>query len=200
MGEFSREEIEEAYRHYVLTGLVGEDWVAWSQLFTDDATYLDHFYGTFHGPAEIQKFLESTMSFAPHVYSVLEWYNIDGTQIVYKVWNRADNPKPGGPAIEFPSLQIIRYAGNGKWSSEEDWWIVKEMKAFNEAYQAASLEFDPDHKYKMSRLDWGPWVDWARPGDGHVAPSWLGRDDVVKVASVREMSFGERRDLGGSRD
>ena len=42
--------------------------------------------------ATIQKFLESTMSFAPHVYSPLVWYNIDGDQIVYKVVNRADNP------------------------------------------------------------------------------------------------------------
>jgi hypothetical protein len=195
MSEFSRDEVEEAYRHYFMTGPVNEDWVAWSQLFTADATYLDHFYGTFHGPEEIQKFLESTMSFAPHVYSALEWYNIDGTQIVYKVWNRADNPEPGGAPIEFPSLQIIRYAGDGKWSSEEDWWIVKEMKAFNVAYEAASEAHDPKFKEKMSRADWGQWVDWARPGEDHVAPSWLGRDDVPKVTNVREMSFGERRNL-----
>jgi hypothetical protein len=199
MTEFSRDEVEEAYRHYYLTGPVHEDWLAWSQLFTDDATYLDHFYGTFHGPTEIQKFLESTMSFAPHVYSALEWYNIDGMHIVYKCWNRADNPQAGGPPIEFPSLQIIRYAGNGKWASEEDWWIVKEMKAFNEAYEAASKAHDPDHKEKMSRLDWGAWVDWARPTEGHVAPSWLGREDVAKVTNVREMDFGQRRDLGGGK-
>ena len=53
--------MEEAFRHYFLTGPVGEDWVAWSQLFTDDAPYFDHFYGTFRGPHEIQMFLESTM-------------------------------------------------------------------------------------------------------------------------------------------
>ena len=85
MTDFSRDEVEAAFRHYFLTGPVGEDWVAWSQLFTDDAPYLDHFYGTFRGPREIQMFLESTMSFAPHVYSPLVWYNIDGDQIVYKV-------------------------------------------------------------------------------------------------------------------
>ena len=95
------------------------------------------------------------MSFAPHVYSPLVWYNIDGTQIVYKVMNRADNPEPGGPPIEFPSLQIIHYAGDGKWASEEDWWIVREMKRFNEQYQDACREHDPDHAQKMSRLDWG---------------------------------------------
>jgi hypothetical protein len=45
----------------------------------------------------------------------------------------------------------------------------------------------------MTRLNWGPWVDWARPPDGHEAkPSWLGRSDVRPIATVREMDFGER--------
>ena len=179
MADFGRDEVKAAFQHYFLTGPVGEDWVAWSQLFTEDAPYFDHFYGTFRGPHEIQMFLESTMSFAPHVYSPLVWYNIDGDQIVYKVVNRADNPQPGGAPIEFPSLQVIHYAGDGKWSSEEDWWIVREMKRFNEQYQAACREHDPDFPQQMSRRDWGSWVDWARPAhDGSAKPSWLGRDDI----------------------
>ena len=40
---YDRDEVEAAFRHYFLTGPVGEDWVAWSQLFTPDATYNDHF-------------------------------------------------------------------------------------------------------------------------------------------------------------
>ncbi len=191
MASFDRAEVEEAFRHYFLTGPVLEDWVAWSQLFTDDAPYFDHFYGTFTGPFEIQQFLESTMSYASHVYSPLAWYNIDGDQIVYKVVNRADNPAPGGPPIEFPSLQVIRYAGDGKWASEEDWWIMREMKAFNAAYLAAREEH-PDHD-PMSRLDWGTAFDWARPPAGHpTAPSWLGRDDVPQVTNIRDMTFGTR--------
>jgi hypothetical protein len=193
MAKFERAEVEAAFRHYFLTGPVGEDWIAWSQLFTDDAPYFDHFYGTFTGPFEIQQFLESTMSYAPHVYSALVWYNIDGDQIVYKVVNRADNPAPGGPPIEFPSLQVIHYAGDGKWSSEEDWWIMREMKAFNTAYVAACEQHVPDHRDKMSRLDWGQWIDWARPPSGHqTLPSWLGRDDVPQVTSILDMTFGTR--------
>ncbi len=192
-GKFSREEMEKAFRHYFLTGPVHEDWIAWSKLFTDDAIYFDHFYGKFKGPAEIQKFLESTMSFAPHVYTPLVWYNIDGDQIVWKGVNRADNPKPGGPPIEFPSLQILHYAGDNKWASEEDWWIKSEMKAFNKDYEAAAQQYDPDHKHKMTRQDWGPWVDWARPAPGHKArPSFVGRKDVQTVSNIREMDFGKR--------
>jgi hypothetical protein len=189
---YSRAEVEEAFRHYFLTGPVLEDWAAWSQLFSDDAVYFDHFYGRFRGPAEIKKFLEATMGFAPHVYSPLAWYNLDGNRIVYKVWNRADNPDPTGPPAEFPSLQIIEYAGNGRWSSEEDWWLVKEMKQFNADYEnMCQAAGKPDFKNEMSRRDWGP-IEWARPPEGATAkPSWQSGDTEL-VASVRDMSFGER--------
>ena len=106
------------------------------------------------------------MGYAPHVYSPLEWYNLDGNRIVYKVWNRADNPDPAGPPAEFPSLQIIQYAGDGKWSSEEDWWLVKEMKQFNIEYERmCQTAGKPDFKNEMSRRDWGP-IEWARPAEG----------------------------------
>ncbi|HLG66243.1 MAG TPA: nuclear transport factor 2 family protein [Acidimicrobiales bacterium] len=192
MTTVDRAEVEAAFRHYFLTGPVLEDWAAWSRLFTDDAVYFDHFYGRFRGPAEIQKFLESTMGFAPHVYSPLAWYNIDGDRVVYKVWNRADNPDPAGPPAQFPSLQIIEYAGEGRWRSEEDWWILREMKRFNEEYEAmCAAAARPDFKHEMSRRDWGP-IDWARPPEGHrPAPSWE-RGGSPVVRSVREMDFGER--------
>jgi SnoaL-like protein len=193
MNPFSRQEVDAAFRHYFLTGPVREDWRAWSRLFTDDATYTDRYYGTFTGPAEIQQFLEGTMPFASHVYSPLVWYVLDGNRIVYRVVNRADNPEPGGQPIDFPSLQAITYAGDGKWSSEEDWWVINDMKRFNERYEAASKAHDPDHRAKMTRLDWGTWVDWARPTPGHEPqPSWFGRDDVPRITRRSEMTFGSR--------
>ena len=191
--DVDRSEIEEAFRHYFLTGPVEEDWIAWSKLFTDDGVYFDHYYGRFRGPEEIQLFLESTMMAGRHCYTALEWYNIDGNRIVWKGLNRADHPDESQPPIEFPSLQIIEYAGDGKWSSEEDWWIAFEMQRFGREYGAACAAHDPDHPGRMTRLDWGPWVDWARPPEGHVArPSWVGRTDVVTVHAVREMHFGTR--------
>lgn len=189
----TRAEVEEAFRAYFLTGPVHEDWAAWSRLFTDDATYNDHFWGTFRGPAEIQRFLEGTMSFAAHVYSPLMWYAIDGNRVAYQVVNRADNPTGGAP-IDFPSLQIIEYAGAGRWAAESDWWTVREMKLFNQRYQAALDEAGGTSPDPMSRLDWGDWVDWARPAVDHVVrPSWLGRD-VPPVASLADMDFGDRHE------
>jgi SnoaL-like domain len=192
VAEHSRAEVEEAFRHYFLTGPVLEDWAAWGELFTDDAVYHDHYYGRFHGPAEVKKFLESTMGYAPHVYSPLIWSNIDGDRVVYKVWNRADNPDPAGPPAQFPSLQVIEYAGGGKWSSEEDMWTVKEMKRFNADYEEmCHAAGKPDFRQEMSRRDWGP-VDWARPPAGHrPQPSWTA-GETEPVSSIKEMDFGER--------
>jgi SnoaL-like domain len=199
-----RDEVEAAFRHYFRTGPVGEDWVAWSRLFTPDATYNDHFWGTFHGPAEIQRFLEGTMSFAAHVYSPLVWYNIDGAQVVYKVVNRADNPEPGGEPIEFPSLQVIKYAGDGKRASEDDWWTVAEMKLFNQRYQAARERAGDKARDPLSRLDWEPGrdggagTDWARPPAGHQAsPSWLGKK-VSPITRLSDIDVGIRHPVAAS--
>jgi hypothetical protein len=193
MSTFDRAEVEEAFRTYYLTGPVEENWNAWSNLFTDDATYLDHYWGTFRGPAEIEKFLDVTMSYAPGVYTPLVWYVIEGDRVVWRGINRADNPDPHGEELGFPSLQLLVYAGGGKWKSEEDWWIAHESKLFAQKYAEACAQIDPDFPAKMTRNDWGSWVDWAHPSDGHVAkPSWLGRDDVTPVGSLRGMDFGIR--------
>ena len=186
-------EVEREFRRYFMTGPVLEDWHGWAHLFTDDATYLDHFYGTFTGPDEITKFLEGTMGAAPQVYSPLVWYIVDGTRVAYKVLNRADNPQPDGQPIDFPSYQFIEYAGDGKWRSEEDVWIPAEMKQFAKRYAAAADAHPQTLKQKLRREDWGPWVDWARPEPGHhAAPSWLDKAGFTPFSGIQDIDFGVR--------
>ena len=104
----------------------------------------------------------------------------------------ADNPEPGGAPFEFPSLQIIHYAGDGKWSSEEDWWIQSEMKKFAKGYADACRTFDPDFAQKLTRNDWGS-IAWARPPQGHQAlPSWVGKAGIPPVRRLEDMTFGTR--------
>jgi len=193
MTAWPRSEVEQAFRHYFMTGIVYEDWSAWSQLFTDDASYHDHFWGTFHGPKEIERFLEGTMSVASHVYSALKWYSIDDDRVVYEVSNRVDHPIEGRPLIEFPSVQVIRYAGNGKWKSEEDWWVMADMVRMRNQWLAALAEAGaPDFGTQLSRRDWGTWVDWARPAAGHVTqPSWVGKN-VEPLLRLKDIQFGTR--------
>lgn len=188
-----RAQVEREFRRYFMTGPVLEDWAAWANLFTDDATYFDHYYGTFTGPQEITGFLEGTMGAAPQVYSPLVSYVIDGDRIVYKVVNRADNPRPGGDPIDFPSFQFIEYAGGGKWRSEEDVWVPAEMKRFARQYAEAETVHPQSLEQKLRRADWGQWVDWARPEPGHQAsPSWLGKEGFTPFASIRDIDFGVR--------
>lgn len=193
MSEFTRDEVETAFRHYFRVGQVLEDWEAWSDLFTDDAVYHDHFYGKFTGPSEIRRFIEGTMGAAPHVYNPLAWYAIDGDRVVYEVINRADNPEPGAPPIDFSSWQNIRYAGNGKWRSEEDLWLMAEMKRFTREYDAALAKFPQSTDDRLSRLDWGDSPEWAHPADDQAArPSWLDRPNFRPFRGLSDIDFGER--------
>jgi hypothetical protein len=192
-GMANRDEVEREFRHYYMTGPVMEDWVGWAHLFTHDATYFDHYYGTFTGPDEIAPYLEGTMGAAPMVYTVLKWYAIDGSRVVYECLNRADNPEPGAPPIDFPSYQIIDYAGGGKWIREEDIWIVGEMKAFAHRYREAERAFPQTLEGKLSRNDWGQWVDWARPRPGQQArPSWSTNSDFKPFRGIADIDFGVR--------
>lgn len=188
-----RAEVEREFRRYYLTGPIMEDWVGWANLFTEDAPYFDHFYGTFIGPNEIAPYLEGTMGASPMVYTVLKWYVIDGDRVVYECLNRADNPEPGAPPIDFPSYQVVDYAGAGKWSREEDIWIMGEMKDFARRYAEAERAFPQTLEDKLSRDDWGPWVGWARPQLGHRAhPSWYGKPDFTPFRGIDDIQFGIR--------
>jgi hypothetical protein len=188
-----RADVEAAFRTYYMTGPLLEDWVSWAHLFTDDAVYREHFWGTFRGPDEIQTWMESVLAAVPQMYAPLKWYVIDGDRVVYEIENRCDNPEPGGDPIGFPSVQVITYAGDGKWASEEDWWVLPEARKAAEAYAAAAKAHDPDHASRMTRENWGEWVDWARPPAGtEVKPSWLGRDDVRPVLRPRDLTVGVR--------
>ena len=112
---------------------------------------------------------------------------------MWKGINRADHPDPTQSPFEFPSLQIIHYAGDGKWRSEEDWWIPSEMVAYAKGYWKACQAVDPEFPMQLSRRHWGP-IDWARPPAGHTAtPSWLGREhEIPVVRRLEDVTFGER--------
>ena len=167
MAAHSREEVEEAFIHYIRTGAVGEDWSAWADLFTDDATYLEHVLGHRHGRDEIKTWIVPIMAAYSELYTVYEWHQIEGDRVVFYMQNRRDNPEPGGPPIDFPGISILEYAGDGKWSREEDFWAFPAAQKAQAAYVEARAKHDPDHPVKMTRLHWPDAPDWARgPAEG----------------------------------
>ena len=103
MSTFSRDEIEEAFGHFIEVGQrCGEsgDWSGWADLFTPDAQYVEHHYGRFDGREEIRAWIVETMSTWPGSdmpWFQPDWHVIDeerGWVVVY-IQNRMRDPGDG---------------------------------------------------------------------------------------------------------
>ena len=127
MSRWSRAEIEEAFARYQATALragTTGDWREWANLFTEDATYIEHHFGTMGGREAIYNWIQSTMSQWPNnemIHYPIEWYIIDEERgwLVCQVWNRMADPGDGSIHQEY-NFTLLKYAGNGLWSYEED--------------------------------------------------------------------------------
>ncbi len=127
MGRWSREELEEAFDVYQKTALeagTSGNWREWANMFTEDATYIEHHYGEIGGREAIYNWIQSTMEEPINQamrYFPIDWYTIDEDKgwIICKVWNRMIDPGDGSIHQEY-NITILRYAGNHQWSYEED--------------------------------------------------------------------------------
>jgi len=188
MATYSRGEVEEAFAHFYHLGCVAEDWAGWADLFTDDARYVEHFWGEMHGRDEIRAWIHPVMCGVPEIYTVLDWYMVDGDKVVWSMQNRRDNPEPGGsPAyFDFPGLSVARYVGDGRWDYEEDYWDVRGARSTAQAYAEICARVQPDLDARMTRRFWPEGPSWAR-FDGAPRPSWLGVEPrpITKPAELR---------------
>jgi hypothetical protein len=126
MGTCTRAELEEALRTYNAArdqACASGDWSRWADLFTDDAEYLEHAYGTFKGRAAIRDWIVKVMAPFPTMTFPQDWVAYDEARgaIVFQCQNRLPHPTdPAGPPFQFPNWTRLVYAGDGKFSSEED--------------------------------------------------------------------------------
>jgi hypothetical protein len=165
MAKFSRDELERAFQHYWRSGAVGEDWDKWADLFTEDADYVEHVLGNLKGREAIRAWIKPIMVEYSELYTVYEWHMVDEAtgRVVVHMQNRRDHPSGKG-TIDFSGITILQYAGNNRWSREEDYWAVPKAYATVEEYAAACKQLDPDHKRKCTRLNWGNGPAWTRGG------------------------------------
>jgi hypothetical protein len=127
MGKWSRAELEEAFENYQRLALeagTSGSWDAWSAQFTEDATYIEHLYGTLGGREAIRRWITHTMSQSINRdmrYFPVEWYMIDEDRgwVIAQVWNRMIDPGDGSVHQAY-NFTLLKYAGNLKWSYEED--------------------------------------------------------------------------------
>ena len=63
MGQYSRQEIEDAFQHFQEAAdrsAKSGDWREWSECFTEDATYYEHHYGKMEGRQAIYEWIQQT--------------------------------------------------------------------------------------------------------------------------------------------
>lgn len=125
MGRWRREEIEEAFDRYQAAALKGAqqgDWREWADMFTPDATYFEHQYGHFWGREAVYQWISKVMKSVPGMRAFpVEWYSIDKQKgwVICKVQNRMQD-LGDGEIYQEPNITILHYAGDGKFSYEED--------------------------------------------------------------------------------
>ena len=127
MGRFTREELIAAHDKYVQVAqrcAAKQEWREWADLFTEDALYLEHFFGQLHGREAIFEWIQplmnkwpnSEMNSFPHDWCVLDeergWW-------ICKIQNRFRDPGDGN-VYQQHNLTVLHYAGDGLFSYEED--------------------------------------------------------------------------------
>ena len=119
---YPRHEVLAAFLEFRRRGAVHHDWEAWAGLFTEDAGYVEHALGRFHGRQEIVDWIVPTMAHFPAMSFWIDWWMIDGNQVFFYIWNHLPDPAGEGAWHSFPNGTVIEYAGNGRWSYEEDFY------------------------------------------------------------------------------
>ena len=120
----SEEEIRATYERYVATrdrveaGELG--WDALAAFFTDDATFIDPAWGRVEGIAAIREFLVESMVGLEDWEFPHEWAMVQGDQLISRWQNRLPGRRGDGSFYEAPGYSLMTYAGDGRFSREED--------------------------------------------------------------------------------
>jgi predicted SnoaL-like aldol condensation-catalyzing enzyme len=128
---FPRDEIEAEFAEYraraahaVATG----DWDQWADQFTDDAHYREHHYGYFRSKDEIRGWINSVMQPFPTMEFPVSFHLIDGNRVSALIPNVLPAPEGDDGYYGFDVNTILHYAGDGKWSYEEDVYSPREAE------------------------------------------------------------------------
>jgi hypothetical protein len=144
MARFARAELEQALATYNAArdrASATGDWNIWAELFTEDAHYIEHAYGELRGREAIRAWITGVMAPFPRMRFPQDWVVFDEERgaIVFQCQNAFPEPFDAeGRAFAFPNWTRIVYAGEGKFSSEEDIYnpardAARTVKAWREA-------------------------------------------------------------------
>jgi uncharacterized protein (TIGR02246 family) len=165
MGRWSRDELESAFETYqrqVRRAAESGDWTHFADLFTPDALYVEHAYGTFRGRDEIRDWVVKTMTEPPGCWMPSfppSWHTIDEERgrIVCEIRNVMQDPGDGS-AHEATNITILGYAGDNLFDYEEDVYNPAQFVAMLEGWGRAGAQ----HAGLPTGAE--AWLDAAIPG------------------------------------
>ena len=95
-------------------------WVDLAVFFTDDIVYIDPAWGRVEGIAEIKEFMVDSMLGLEDWSFPVEYTAIDGDTVVVKWTQQLPGTRADGTRYEQSGYSTLVYAGDGKFSYEED--------------------------------------------------------------------------------
>ena len=122
---FPRDEVQAALDTYVaLRHQIDEgtqpDFAVLADLYTDDAVYYDASWGRLEGKEVIANWLLDSMVGLEDWRFPIEFTAIEGNEVVVKWTQIIPGTKPDGSPFTQSAFSRLIYAGNGKFSYEED--------------------------------------------------------------------------------
>jgi ketosteroid isomerase-like protein len=96
------------------------DWTALAELFTDDAVYIDPAWGRVQGIENLKEFFDESMRGLEDWDFPIEYTAIDGDTVVIKWDQLLPGTRPDGSRYSQSGVSTLVYAGDGKFSYEED--------------------------------------------------------------------------------
>ena len=158
---FPRAEIEatlERYQDLRRRIDAGEEqgWGAIAEFFTDDCVYIDPAWGRVEGIVELRGFLDESMRGLEDWTFPVEYVAIEGDTVVIKWTQITPGARPDGTPYRQSGYSTLVYAGDGKFSYEED---LLNMAHVNEDLRASGWR--PQPGFVMPPAE--PNRDWSRP-------------------------------------
>ena len=95
-------------------------WTDLADLFTDEAVYIDPAWGRIEGLDEMRTFFDESMRGLEDWTFPVEYTAIDGDTVVIKWTQQLPGHRPDGTRYEQSGYSTLVYAGDGKFSYEED--------------------------------------------------------------------------------
>ena len=151
MGTWDRAELQRAHDNYLAvaneSGRSG-DWKPWAELFTEDAEYIEHLFGRFVGREQILDWIATTMAQWPNNEMTMfphDWCVCDEVRgwWICQIENRFNDPGDG-EVYQSANITILKYAGDMRFSSEEDVYNPANFAPAVKAWMAAKKAHSDD--------------------------------------------------------